>query len=230
MFSHDEMPIYNPSPHSPHTKIINYIGNGKTILDVGCATGYLAKELKKKDCNIVGIEINQDAVDIAAQYCDRVVAADVEEIEEPSFPDGYFDVIIFSDVLEHLRRPDLVLINLKRYLKSDGFVIASIPNIARLEYRVKLLFGKFDYGESGILSKGHLRFFTLKTAKKLFETAGYEITKIDYTGLASRLKVLPTWLAFQFIIIAKACRIKNGITGIQKSQCNCFKQSSLSGG
>jgi len=204
MFFHDETPMYNPSPQSPHTKIINYIGNGKMILDVGCATGYLAKELKRKDCNIAGIEIDQDAADIAAQHCDKVIVADVEQIEELPFPEGYFDAIIFSDVLEHLIRPDLVLINLKRHLKPDGFVIASIPNIARLEFRVRLLFGKFDYEESGILSKGHLRFFTLKTTKKLFEATGYEITNIDYTGLASRFKVLPTWLAFQFIIIAKA--------------------------
>lgn len=204
MFSHDETPICNPSPHSPHTKIINCIGPGNTILDVGCATGYLAKELKKKGCNIMGIEISQDAADIAAQHCDKVIVADVEEIEELPFPQGYFDVIVFSDVLEHLIRPDLVLINLKRHLKPGGFVIASIPNIARLEFRVRLLLGKFDYDESGILSKGHLRFFTLKTAKKLFETSGYEITEIDYTGLASRFKVLPAWLAFQFIIVAKA--------------------------
>ena len=100
-----------------------------------------------------------------------------------------------------MKRPDLVLGNLKRYLKPDGFVIASIPNIARLEFRLKLLFGKFNYEESGILSKGHLSFFTRKMAMGLFETSGYKISKIDYTGLGSKFKVLPAWLAFQFIII-----------------------------
>lgn len=201
MFAHHEEHMLNPSLHSPHTKIIKYVGNEKTVLDVGCSTGYIAKELKEKSCTIVGIEINQAAADIAARYCDKIRVADVEAAEELPLAQESFDAIILSDVLEHLKRQDLVLINLKRYLKPNGFVIASIPNIARLEFRIKLLFGKFDYEQSGILSKGHLRFFTLKTAMGLFETSGYRISKIDYTGLGSKFKVWPAWLAFQFIII-----------------------------
>jgi 2-polyprenyl-3-methyl-5-hydroxy-6-metoxy-1,4-benzoquinol methylase len=203
MFSYDEIPVYDPRPHSSHTKIIRCIQRSMRVLDVGCATGYLAKELKRKNCDVVGIEINQAMADIAVQYCDEVVVADVENVEELSFSPQSFDVIMFSDILEHLKRPDLALINLKRYLKSDGFVIASIPNIARLEFRLKLLFGKFDYKQTGILNKGHLRFFTLRTAKNLFETTGYAIVKIEYTGLASKFKILPTLLTSQFVIMAR---------------------------
>lgn len=114
-----------------------------------------------------------------------------------------------SDVLEHLKRPDLVLIAFKRYLNPGGFVIASILNIERLEFRIRHLLGRFDYGESGILSKGHLRFFTFKTAKGLFEDAGYKIISIDYTGLASKFKILKkfsTLFAYQFVVIAKPTR------------------------
>ena len=196
--------MFNPSPHSPHTKIVKYVGNGKKVLDVGCATGYVAHELMKKGCRVVGIDIDKAMAEVAKSYCDRVIVANVEEIEELPFPEGYFDIIIFSDVLEHLKRPDLALIAFKRYLNPNGFVIASIPNIARIEYRIRLLFGKFDYEDyerSGILSSAHLRFFTLKTARHLFKAAGYKISKVDYTGLGSRFKVLPTWLAFQFIMI-----------------------------
>ena len=206
MFSYDEVPVYDPRPHSSHTKIIRSIQNSMRVLDVGCATGYLARELKKKNCEVVGIEVNRDMADIAAQYCDEVIVANVENIEELPFPPRSFDVIMFSDILEHLIRPDLVLINLKRYLRSDGFIIASIPNIARLEFRLKLLFGKFDYKETGILNKGHLRFFTLGTAKNLFESTGYEIIKTEPTGLGSKFKILPTLLAFQFVIVAKTSK------------------------
>lgn len=204
MFEHHEEHMFNPSPHSPHMKIIKYIGNDKTVLDVGCSTGYIARELKKKGCHVVGIEIDEVAAEMARNYCGKVIVGDIEEVKELPYPDGYFDVIILSDVLEHLKRPDVVLLKLKRYLKPGGFVIASIPNIARLEYRLKLLFGKFDYEDyekSGILSSAHLRFFTRKTARKLFETSGYKIIKVDTTGLGSKLKFWQTWLAFQFIII-----------------------------
>ncbi|MFQ6066719.1 MAG: class I SAM-dependent methyltransferase [bacterium] len=204
MFSYHEIPVYDPRPHSSHTKTLRFIQDGMRVLDVGCATGYLARELKRKNCEVVGIEINRDMADIAAQYCKDVIVADVENIEELPVLARPFDVIIFDDILEHLRMPNLVLVNFKRYLKSDGVVIASVPNIARLEIRLKLLFGKFEYKERGILNKGHLRFFTLATAKKLFASTGYEIVRIEYTGLGSKFKILPTLLSSQFVIMAKA--------------------------
>jgi len=203
MFVYKEELLFNPSPHSPHVKIINHIGYNKKVLDIGCSTGYIAKELRKKNCSIVGIEIDETSAEVARKYCDEVIVADVEEIKELHFQEKFFDVMIFSDALEHLKRPDSVLITFKKYLNPEGFAIASIPNIARLEFRIKLLLGKFNYEESGILSRGHLRFFTLKTAKELFESSGYKIAKIDYTGFGSKFRILPTWFAFQFIIIAK---------------------------
>jgi len=203
MFEHHEKHIFNPSPNSPHTKIIEYIGKNKRVLDVGCSSGYIAKELNKKGCSVVGIEIDATAAEIAKKHCDKVIVGDIEEVKELPYPDRHFDAIILGDVLEHLKRPDVVLLKLRRYLKPNGFVIASVPNIARLEYRLKLLLGKFDYEESGILSKGHLRFFTLKTVKKLLETCGYKIVKISYTGLGSKFRILPTWLAFQFVILGE---------------------------
>ena len=202
MFNCHEEHAFNPSPHSPHTKIIKYISDGMAVLDVGCSTGYIGEKLKEKRCYVVGIEIDEAMAEVAKRIYDKVIIGNVDEIRGLPFPDRHFDVIIFSDVLEHLKRPDVILTRFKRYLNPDGFVIASIPNVARLEFRIKMLFGKFDYEESGILSKGHLKFFTFKTVKELFETAGYKIIKVDYTGLGSKFKVLPKLLAFQFLIVA----------------------------
>ncbi|MEM0031687.1 class I SAM-dependent methyltransferase [Thermofilum sp.] len=90
---------------------------------------------------------------------------DIENAQELPFPHGFFNVIVFSDILEHLKRPDIVLLSLKKYLSLNGFIIASIPNVVRIENRLKFLFGKFDYRESGILNKGHLRFLLSKPLK-----------------------------------------------------------------
>jgi len=193
---------FHNSPHSAHVKIPNLIKPGKKVLDVGCASGYTAEILVKKRCQVFGVEIDKKAVREAKKHCKRVINADVERIDKLPFPNNYFDVIIYSDILEHLRRPDLVLSNFKKYLADDGLLIVSIPNIARIELRIDLVLGKFDYQESGILKKDHLRFFTLSTAKKMLQEAGYKIVKIDYTGLGSRIKIFPTLIAFQFIIIA----------------------------
>lgn len=196
MFSYDEVPVYDPRPHSSHTKIIRSIQDNVRVLDVGCATGYVGKELKRKNCYVVGLEISRDMADIAVHYDDEVIVADVENIEELSFSPRSFDVIVFGDVLEHLKRPDLVLINLKRYLKSDGFVIASIPNVAKLELRLKLLFGKFDYGEGGILSRSHLRFFTLATAKNFLQALDMKLSKLSTPGLLQNSRFYRPCLPF----------------------------------
>lgn len=203
MFVHYEEMRFNPDPHNPHVKIVSRVAPNGKVLDVGCASGYLARELKKKNCVVVGIEINREMAAVARNYCDKVIVTDIEEVVELPIPEKEFDFIILSDVLEHLRRPDLVIIKLKRYLAPDGLLIASIPNIARIEIRLKLLFGKFNYQDTGIMSKVHLRFFTLKTAKDMFKGAGYKIIQMDYTGLGSRFRILPTLFAFQFLLTAR---------------------------
>lgn len=189
------------SPYGSHMKILKYVHANRRILDVGCSSGYLSKEFKKKGCYVVGVEISTAAAEIAKQYCDEVFIRDVEEMSLP-FPSGFFDFIVCGDILEHLKRPDLVLTKLKRFLASPGFIIASVPNVAQIGVRLKLLFGKFEYEDSGILDLTHLRFFTLDSIKQLFAESGYSIVTLDYTGFASKLGILPRWFAFQFIIVA----------------------------
>lgn len=188
--------------HGSHIKTIHYVGAGKKVLDVGCASGYLDEFFKKNNCSVVGIEKDEKAAALARRYCETVLIGDAEEITDIPYPEGYFDAIVFADILEHLRNPDLVLNNFKKYLSHQGRIIASIPNIAYLPIRINLLVGKFDYAEYGHLDKTHVRFFTLKTCKKLF-SEGFIIEKIDHTGPASLLRFASKLLASEFIIIAK---------------------------
>lgn len=192
--------------HGSQYKIISRIGYGKRVLDVGCATGYIGEILRaKKRCYVVGIEANHEAATIAASRYDQVLEANVEQINSLPFPENFFDVLLCSDVLEHLRRPDLVLVKLKPYLSRKGELIAVIPNIGYFPARMKILMGQFEYDEIGHFDKTHLRFFTLKTAKQLINSTGYRVLKVAYTGPASILPIFPTWLAMKFMIIAQPC-------------------------
>jgi 2-polyprenyl-3-methyl-5-hydroxy-6-metoxy-1,4-benzoquinol methylase len=185
-----------------HSKIIRYVGNHKKVLDVGCASGYLGKELARRGCRVVGIEIDPEAAKSAAEICEDVIVGDIE-ISDLHYPLGYFDVIICADILEHLKRPDLTLEKLRLYLRPKGLLIASIPNIAYWRIRLRLLLGEFEYKETGILDQTHLRFLTLKSARKLFKQAGFRLIGLDYIGPPQLVRILPTLLAMQFIIVAE---------------------------
>lgn len=193
-------------PYGAHQKIIKYVGSNKKVLDVGCADGYLGKEFKNNGCFVVGIEGMAQRIKTAREILDDVVTGNIEGVKTLPYPENFFDVIVFADVLEHLMMPEAVLANFKKYLKKEGSIIISVPNIARIDVRLKLLLGKFNYAQGGILDKTHLRFFTLDSIQRLLIESGYVVTRKDSSGYFSRFRMfsfLSKLLAFQFILLAK---------------------------
>jgi O-antigen biosynthesis protein len=201
MFSKDGLITANPSAHSPHQIIPRLILPNTTVLDVGCNTGMLGLKLHRHN-TLDGIDINPQALKIAKPYYRHLYQIDLSSSENLKISNRY-DYIVFSDILEHLPRPDLLLIRVKKLLKPNGIIICSLPNIGRFEIRLGLLFGHFDYTQAGIINQDHLRFFTRDSAQQLFTQTGYQVTKIIPTGLGHRLKIFPTLTAFQFIYLAK---------------------------
>jgi 2-polyprenyl-3-methyl-5-hydroxy-6-metoxy-1,4-benzoquinol methylase len=165
-------------------KMLRLVGEDKRVIDFGCATGYFSQLLTRKGCRVTGIEINPDAAKVAELYCEQVIVADLDFVSVTEvLPIHEFDVAVFGDVLEHLRNPWKMLEETQQLLKPEGYIVASIPNIAHGAIRLALLQGKFEYTELGILDNTHLRFFTRKTVEELFERSGYFIDVIDSTKL-----------------------------------------------
>jgi len=110
--------------------------------------------------------VNVITGDICQEECRQLIKED-------------FDLVIISDVLEHVTCPQVVLEEIKSYLRQQSHVLVSLPNIAHFRMRLHLLRGRFDYTDEGILDKTHLRFYTLRTARELIESCGYNI--VDFT-------------------------------------------------
>jgi methionine biosynthesis protein MetW len=210
-------------PYGTHQVILNAIPDGSTILDIGCAQGYLDRILtEEKGCTVYAVEYEQAAADIAKAYCKKIVVGDIEELLLAKGPRPYsdqkFDLILLADILEHLRSPEAILTQLAHYLKPGGKVIISLPNIANFVIRLKLLFGMFRYTSTGIMDSTHLVFFTRKTLREMVVHSGLTVQSISGVGQPTYLfgkfgrfgahmgsiltNLLPTFFSIQFVLIA----------------------------
>lgn len=169
---------FQADPGSTHSKIVSLVPPATRVLEFGCATGYMSEVLKNKlGCTVIGVEISPEAAAIAEQHTERVIVGDAEKIDYAVELAGEeFDVVLFADVLEHLKEPGDVLRRIRPFVAENGVVIASIPNIAHGSVRLALLGGEFRYRDLGLLDETHLRFFTRSSIQDLFEETGYVIT------------------------------------------------------
>jgi len=151
-------------------------GEGRRVLDIGCARGHLLGELAVQGWK--GIGIDTDAGDIAACIARGLVA--VQHDINTGFPAslGSFDLVLFADVLEHLPDPLRVLRNAHSLLNPGAKVVLSVPNVAHLSVRAQLLFGRFRYSTRGILDYTHLRFFTRRTVLELLTDSDFQTHQI----------------------------------------------------
>jgi O-antigen biosynthesis protein len=204
----------NLRPHGSHEKLLNLVGYPTRVLDVGCATGFLARRLQARGATVVGLELDERAAAEARRFCEAVYVGDVETMELPLEP-GSFDAIVCGDFIEHLRDPRAFLERIRPLLSHDGTLALSTPNIANWAMRLGLLFGRFRYTEWGILDRTHTHLFTRKTLRECLESAGYRITVFDYTvpvpvlstprieAIAHAIgRLRPSLFAYQFVVAA----------------------------
>ena len=189
--------------------------NLTACLDVGCSNGDFALSVKNKHpaAQVWGVEIFKEAGEQAAKKIDKVIIASAEQALS-ELPNQHFDCIFFNDSLEHFVDPYSYLAAIRQKLKPGGLVIASIPNIRHFKVLVDLLFrGEWRYTNDGVLDRTHLRFFTPKSMRRLFEEAGFTVLKQEGLRPSRKMKVrIWSWLSFgalddircaQFAVVAR---------------------------
>lgn len=151
------------------------------VLDVGCACGTTLLKIKNnyKNSDLYGIELNKNSAADAKLYAD-VTVGNIEN-KRLKYDKNSFDYIIAADIFEHLIDPWKVLRKLKGYLKEDGYILSSIPNVMNHGVIKNLLCGLWEYQDAGILDKTHLRFFTLYEIDKMFKQCGFNNIEYGYS-------------------------------------------------
>ena len=158
-------------------------GTAPLVLDVGCASGALLYELKKRGWQVCGVEISP-----AAEYARNTRLLDVRSLplEQNCFASESFDLIHASHLLEHLNQPALFIRETFRLLRKGGRLFVTTPNIAGFQAR---LFG--GSWRSAIFD--HLCLFSVKTLSALIVHAGFHIECVrTWGGLAAG--TVPLWL------------------------------------
>jgi 2-polyprenyl-3-methyl-5-hydroxy-6-metoxy-1,4-benzoquinol methylase len=140
------------------------------ILDIGCGTGILGKFFKEnQNCKVFGVEINENAYQVAKNNLDDVLRGNVESIDL-NYPNNYFDVVIMGDVVEHLISPVDTIKKIMPTLKLGAKIYITVPNVRHWSVIKNLLFfDLWEYDTWGILDFTHLRFFTKKSITNLFQ-------------------------------------------------------------
>jgi 2-polyprenyl-3-methyl-5-hydroxy-6-metoxy-1,4-benzoquinol methylase/FtsZ-binding cell division protein ZapB len=170
------------APGTSHALMLELVGSNKRVLDVGCDTGYLGEELSSFGNRVSGVEIDPVTGAEAAKRLERVVVADLEGGDPlGQFEPGSFDVVIFGDVLEHLRDPLPTLRAARPLLAPGGSIIISTPNVAHGDIRLSLLSGQFRYTKTGILDETHTRFFTRESLITLLRDGGFVLADLRRT-------------------------------------------------
>ena len=194
MAYHYDHPIDLSDPGDLYSKIINMTGRNKQVLDIGCGSGQIGEILTNQfACRVTGLELDADACSIAKDKLWKVVSGNAEQMDLASlFQTRSMDVILCLDVLEHMIDPWSFIKRAKLLLKSNGYLIATIPNAAHASVVLELLAGKFQYRDLGLLDKNHVRFFTLDSVEDLFRGAGYLIDILDRNKVDVKyLELLP---------------------------------------
>ncbi len=154
---------------------------GATVLDLGCGRGRLGAELRQLGYHVTGVESETAPFAAAQSVLDEALEFDLTDYAAADAALGArrFDWIIAADVLEHLAEPLAALRHYRRFIADRGRIVISVPNVAVWYNRLRILAGRFDYEESGVMDRRHLRFFTRRSARQLVIQAGFTPMQVD---------------------------------------------------
>jgi len=169
------------------TEAETLVGNKGKLLDIGAGSGAFLAHAKISGWQVKGVEISSDWVKYAKKNSGLKLF--YGELKQANFTTNSFDLIHLNHVLEHVYQPIELLIEIKRLLKPNGYLMIEVPQeICPLSEFIQFYLShkiRFKSLTKKILLKKrimpklpqslHLFFFTVKSLKKLMENSGFQI-------------------------------------------------------
>jgi 2-polyprenyl-3-methyl-5-hydroxy-6-metoxy-1,4-benzoquinol methylase len=170
------------------------------ILEIGCSGGETgAIALAEGKCgHYCGVEMFERAAEKARGKISHLLHGNIETLELPWDPET-FDVLIMSEVLEHLADPWAVLRKLRPLLKPGARIFASSPNISHYRIIAMLIRGQWTLTDMGIMDRTHLRWFTPAAYRGLFESCDYRVDSVrEHQPFSNKAKIVNALTFGQF--------------------------------
>ena len=173
MIKHRYAHEIDPNGGSAAAVLARMVQPGQRVLELGTGPGTVTRILHSKGCKVTGVEMDAETLATCAPFCERTLQANLEDPQWASPLAGEtFDAIICADVLEHLRDPRPLLLQLPTFLKPGGQVLMSLPNASHLTVVASLLSGRFPYQKNGLLDHTHLKFYGREDLELLLRECG----------------------------------------------------------
>jgi SAM-dependent methyltransferase len=180
---------YKAAPYSSHSLLLRALppdGVGLRALDVGCASGYLTDLLAERGFRVTSTDCHTTAPANASEF----FTADLDDGLPPL--SGRFDYIVCADVLEHLRDPLRLLLDMCDRLEPSGALLLSLPNSGHWYFRANVLAGRFPQDDRGLFDRTHLHFYTWDGWVDLLARAGFRVESVSCSSDPFG-EALPRW-------------------------------------
>ncbi len=143
---------------------------GGRLLEVGCGSGAMLAQLKRRGWRVHGLDLDPSAVDAAKS---RGLRVDLGHLSEQAYPHASFDVVVMSHVIEHVHDPRALLAEVRRVLAEGGQLVLLTPNNQSLWHRC------FKASWMSLDPPRHLHIFNVATMQRLIREVGYQQSTVS---------------------------------------------------
>lgn len=147
------------------------------VLDLGCGNGALCGALSEAGFDVTGCDPSEEGIEFARRTYPQCQFSLLSVYDDPAtLGEAHFDVVVSTEVIEHLFLPRALPRFAATILPKDGFLILSTPYHGYIKNFALALSGKFDNHFTALWDGGHIKFWSRATLTKLLEEEGFLVT------------------------------------------------------
>ena len=162
--------------------LVKKLDGVKSICDLGCGNGHISGRLAALGYHVTGVDASPSGIQIARRAYPEV--SFIEGMISRDRDLGEFDLVISSDVIEHMYCPSDLLEAAQSILKPGGQILVGTPYHGYLKNLVLAATGKMDSHFSALHDGGHIKFFSVKTLSSLMRRHGFQHLSFTFYGRA----------------------------------------------